>query len=131
MINNLNIKELRQEKGFSQTELAKRIGVSRQTIVNYEKGEVIPESKKELLYNILHNTPVDLVNEAAEDYTPTIKGYVQKISDIDEEIKLRTETIKLLKETEQDFSHELKMIELLKKQKNIIKSAEFNHKNEL
>lgn len=33
----LNIKELLKEIGFPQTELAKRIGVSRQTIVNYEK----------------------------------------------------------------------------------------------
>ena len=47
---NLNIKELRKKKGWSQDTLAKKLGVSRQTIVNYEKGEVIPESKKELLY---------------------------------------------------------------------------------
>lgn len=127
----LNIKELRKEIGFSQTELAKKIGVSRQTIVNYEKGDVIPETKKELLYNILQNNPVYFVNEEGEHYTPTMKGYVQKIEEIDEEIKIRTETIKILKDTDQDFSHELKMIDLLKKQKNVIKSAEFNHKNNL
>lgn len=127
----LNIKELRKEKGFSQTDLAKRIGVSRQTIVNYEKGEVIPETKKELLYNILQNKPVDFVNEEGEDYTPTMKSYVQKIEEIDEEIKIRKETIKILIDTDQDYSHEQKMIDLLKKQKNLYKSAEFNHKNNL
>jgi DNA-binding XRE family transcriptional regulator len=127
----LNIKELRKEKGFSQTDLAKKIGVSRQTIVNYEKGDVIPETKKELLYNILQNSPVHFVNEEGEEYIPNMKGYVQKIAEIDEEIRIRTETIQILTATEQDYSHEQKMIELLKKQKNLIKSAEFNHKNNL
>lgn len=127
----LNIKDLRKEKGYSQSELAKKIGVSRQTIVNYEKGEVIPETKKELLYNILHDTPVQFVNEKGDDYTPTTKGFVQKVIEIEEELKIRTETLAILKETGQDFTHELKMIELLKKQKNAIKSAEFNYKNDL
>lgn len=76
-----------------------------------KKGEVIPETKKELLYNILQNTPVYFVNEDGEDHTPTMKNYVQKIEEIDKEIKIRTETIKILKETNQDFSHELKMID--------------------
>jgi transcriptional regulator with XRE-family HTH domain len=127
----LNIKDLRNDKGFSQAELARRIGVSRQTIVNYEKGEVIPESKKELLYNILLDIPVLFVNEKGEEYTPTMKGYTNKVSEIEEEIKIRIETIKILKNQNKDFSHEINMIELLKKQINLIKSGEFNHKNDL
>jgi transcriptional regulator with XRE-family HTH domain len=127
----LNIKDLRNEKGFSQSELARRIGVSRQTIVNYEKGEVIPESKKELLYNILLDIPVLFVNKKGEEYTPTLKGYTNKVSEIEEEIKIRLGTIKILKNQNKDFSHEINMIELLKKQINLIKSAEFNHKNDL
>jgi transcriptional regulator with XRE-family HTH domain len=131
-MNNLNIKELRKEKGFSQVELAKKIGVSRQTIINYEKGEVIPESKKELLSNILQKESVDFVNEKGEYYTPTISsGYAKKILEIEEEIKIRTETIKILKDGKQDFSHQLKIIELLKTQISIIKEAEYNHKNDL
>lgn len=127
----LNIKELRNERGFSQAELAKRIGVSRQTIINYEKGEVIPESKKELLYNILHDITTDYVNEKVENYTILPSGYAKRINEIEEEIKVRTETIKILKEGKQDFSHQSKIIELLKTQINIIKQAEHNHKNDL
>ncbi|WP_281321986.1 helix-turn-helix transcriptional regulator [Flavobacterium aestivum] len=127
----LNIKELRKKKGYSQTELAGKIGVSRQTIVNYEKGEVIPESKKELLYNILQSENVDFVNEEREQYKPTTTGYGKKILEIEEEIKVRMDTIKLLKDQKQDYSHQLKIIELLKTQISIIKSAEHNHKNNL
>ncbi|MDG5786225.1 helix-turn-helix transcriptional regulator [Evansella sp. AB-P1] len=36
------IKELRARHGFSQTELAKRVGVTRQTIGFIEKGEFSP-----------------------------------------------------------------------------------------
>lgn len=130
-MNDLNIKELRKEKGFSQTELAKKIGVSRQTIINYEKGEVIPESKKEILYNILQNKTIDFVNENAEHYTKPPSGYTKKILEIEEEIKVRMETIKILKDKKQDHSHQLKIIELLKTQISIIKEAEYNHKNDL
>jgi len=130
-MNELNIKELRKENGFSQEQLAKKLGVSRQTIVNYEKGEVIPESKKELLYNILQNKDVNFVQEKGEHYTLTISGYAKKILEIEEEIRIRTETIKILKDGKQDFSHQLKIIELLKTQISIIKEAEYNHKNNL
>ena len=34
----LRIKQLRQEKGLKQEELAKEFGIAQQTISNYEKG---------------------------------------------------------------------------------------------
>lgn len=76
---NLNIKELRKKKGWSQDTLAKKLGVSRQTIVNYEKGEVIPESKKELLYNILQDATENIVQESSIDYQ-ILPGYISFIS---------------------------------------------------
>ena len=36
-----NIKQLRQEKGLSQQELAKLVGVTRQTIISIEQGRYI------------------------------------------------------------------------------------------
>lgn len=36
------LREARVQKGFSQEELARMLGVSRQTIVNIEKGITIP-----------------------------------------------------------------------------------------
>jgi len=38
----VRIKELRQEKGLSQTQLAKEICVDQRTISNYEKGITEP-----------------------------------------------------------------------------------------
>lgn len=45
-----NIKELRQEKGFSQEELAKAVGVTRQTINALENARYNPSLL--LAYNI-------------------------------------------------------------------------------
>lgn len=36
------LKELRAERGYSQQELADRLGVSRQTIISIEKGRFDP-----------------------------------------------------------------------------------------
>lgn len=53
------IKELRQKAGISQVELAKRIGVSKQTLYKYENNIItnIPSDKIELLSNVLNTTP--------------------------------------------------------------------------
>jgi putative transcriptional regulator len=37
-----DIKELRQTRGITQEELAKAVGVSRQTVVAMEKGNYVP-----------------------------------------------------------------------------------------
>ena len=39
-----NIKKLRKEKGITQEELAKRIGVSRQTVNALEAGKYVPST---------------------------------------------------------------------------------------
>ena len=53
------IKRLREQKGFSQVELADKIGVSKQTLYKYEKGIVtnIPSDKIEALAKVLGTTP--------------------------------------------------------------------------
>lgn len=40
-----NLKQLRADKGWSQAELAKEAGVSRNTISSIETGEFIPSAK--------------------------------------------------------------------------------------
>jgi putative transcriptional regulator len=37
-----SIREIRQEKGITQEELASAVGVSRQTIISIEKGNYVP-----------------------------------------------------------------------------------------
>ncbi|MDO4517355.1 MAG: helix-turn-helix transcriptional regulator [Bacillota bacterium] len=44
-----NLKEARNEKGLSQGELAKLVGVSRQTISSIETGQFSPTAKLALL----------------------------------------------------------------------------------
>ena len=44
-----NLKALRNQKGFSQEELASLVGTTRQTIIAIEKGSFNPSSKLALL----------------------------------------------------------------------------------
>ena len=44
-----NLKTHRQQKGFSQEELAKTVGTTRQTIISIEKNQFNPSAKLALL----------------------------------------------------------------------------------
>lgn len=66
-MNYLQIKELREEAGMSQTDLADKIGVSLRTMQNYEKGGNIREDKLQLLHKILvekENVLIDITSNA-------------------------------------------------------------------
>ena len=52
-----NLKFLRTQKGISQEEFAKRLGVSSRTVQNWECGKKIPDSKREILAKIAGQTP--------------------------------------------------------------------------
>lgn len=49
----LDIKQRREALGLTQKELGDRIGASRETIINYEKGKPIPKSKSDILNRVL------------------------------------------------------------------------------
>lgn len=42
----MNIKELRRKKGYSQFQLAKKVGVSQQTVAKWESGKSTPTFNK-------------------------------------------------------------------------------------
>lgn len=44
-----NLKEIRRQKGLSQTELAEMVGVSRNTISSIETGQFSPTAKLALI----------------------------------------------------------------------------------
>ncbi|MBR2870737.1 MAG: helix-turn-helix transcriptional regulator [Clostridia bacterium] len=44
-----NLKTYRQQKGFSQEELAKTVGTTRQTIISIDKNQFNPSAKLALL----------------------------------------------------------------------------------
>ena len=102
---NIDIRLIRQKLGISQEELGKMIGVSRNTIANYEKGGVIPESKHDLLLKLMNSDTakfiqtylidgVDLSNEAGMTKTEittaladaTIVEYRKLLKEKDNEI---------------------------------------------
>ena len=49
-----DLKKFREDKGFTQSEIAEFVGVSLRTIQNYESGGVIPQSKYEILHRLFN-----------------------------------------------------------------------------
>ncbi len=78
----MNLKFLRVKSGFSQEELAEKIGVSRQTVAKWENGETLPDVVKcaELshIYGVsldaMVNCPLD--ESMDEEETPADGKYV-------------------------------------------------------
>ena len=58
-----NIKNARTAAGISQTDLAKKVGVSKQTLYKYETGIItnVPSDKIEEMSSVLHVTPARLM----------------------------------------------------------------------
>lgn len=46
----MNLKKLRKEKGWTQTDLANRLGVTLRTVQNYEKKEIPKMAKLAIKY---------------------------------------------------------------------------------
>ncbi|PDS21861.1 LexA family transcriptional regulator [Flavobacterium branchiophilum] len=73
-MNALEIKKIRKELGLTQADFAEKIGVSRDTIINYEKGAPIPSSKIKMLNNLLLTKPhkENALTESSSDLIPLI-----------------------------------------------------------
>ncbi|MDO5972057.1 helix-turn-helix domain-containing protein [Flavivirga aquimarina] len=75
----LNIKKEREKLNMTQKELAKLLGVTRKTIVNYEGGSNIPKSKEKLFTNLLRNyTQPKIEHEVSNPPRPDYKKMGQK-----------------------------------------------------
>ena len=51
--------ELRKNKGLSQEELAEQLGVSRQAVSNWERGETLPDTKQLIALSNIYDVSVD------------------------------------------------------------------------
>lgn len=67
----LRLKRLRKRKKLSQTELAKKIGVTKSTIYRYESNTLSPSLDKAILLAQILDTTLDYL--AGLDKIPTIK----------------------------------------------------------
>lgn len=62
-----NIKKERNNKNLTQSQLAERIGVSKQTICDWEKGRSIPNYMKLKLLSKILEKPIDYLLEQEVD----------------------------------------------------------------
>lgn len=96
-MHNIDVKSIRKRLRMSQDELAKLIGVSRNTIGNYEKGGVIPESKRELLLKFMNRDVavekilgvITTTGDSNISNTGTIKGGASTSTTNDSELNNR------------------------------------------
>jgi len=81
------ITELRKNKGWSQTELAKQINISKEAVGKYERNEAVPSVETAKKIADAFNVTLDyLVNEtAAPSFDKTTVSRMQKIESLDEE----------------------------------------------
>lgn len=63
----MRIKTIREEKGISQTELAKRMGLERTVLSRYENGKLFPNSKLIEKFALVLNVNIQSL---FEDYKP-------------------------------------------------------------
>ena len=82
-MNAKEVKEIRKELNLSQEEFAKLIGVSKNTVYNYENGSTIPASKVAILLQLKNKKGLVLNEPPAIHETPMDK----KIAENEEKIK--------------------------------------------
>lgn len=62
------IYNLRQEKGWSQDELAEKLSVSRQSVSKWESGKTLPDSDKIILLSGLFSVTADFLLKDSEEF---------------------------------------------------------------
>ncbi|MCQ2387889.1 MAG: helix-turn-helix domain-containing protein [Clostridia bacterium] len=62
------IRELRQEKGLTQNELAQILGVNQTAIGKYERGELEPDIEKLKVLSNFFDVTVDYILELEDDF---------------------------------------------------------------
>ena len=119
-MSNIDVKKIREELNLTQQAFANRLGIDRRTVVNWERGNKIPESKIKLFELLLEGknnivnegiVPViktenvilpstDLTREIMElkDHIATLKNFLDEKSTISEFYKV--ENLKLKEEIE-------------------------------
>lgn len=121
----LDIKKIRKQLGLNQEEMGKLLGLSRHTVINYEKGQPIPESKFEMIESILakevykfeqktgKNVQVTTKSNSFAVHEPTI-DYSKKNHSLDELINEVHAFKDILELRQQEIMEYVKIINKLK-----------------
>ena len=64
---NKTIRQLRDERGWSQFELAVKIGVTPQTVLNWEHGRREPKASQFKLLGLVFGVPLEQIDLAESD----------------------------------------------------------------
>lgn len=92
-----NIARLRKEFNMSQTELAEKIGVQKQSISNIERGTRYPTFETlEKFANIFHATPMQLFGTPKEVALADTPAILDRIDAYDERIRTLFELSKIM-----------------------------------
>lgn len=120
-MNNLDVRELREKLGLKQQEFADLIGVSRNTVINYEKGMPIPDSKSTILRR-LKLEGIGTQKQPNKESDPFTESLVEKLFN-SESFTVRIQNIidvktnAIIKEAEKAFlrSEQIDMVRLVNK----------------
>ncbi len=83
-----NIARLRKEMGISQTELAEKIGVQKQTISNIERGIRYPTFETlEKFVDVFHATPIQLFGSPKEIAVSETTAILDRIDEYDQKVQ--------------------------------------------
>lgn len=72
------LRNLRREKGWSQEELADRIGVSRQALSKWESGQSVPELEKLVVLSELYGVSLDSMVKGTEEGKSEPRGEIHR-----------------------------------------------------
>ncbi|QYS89093.1 helix-turn-helix domain-containing protein [Flavobacterium davisii] len=98
------LKENRKKYGLTQSDLGKLLGVAKRTIINYEKGEIIPDTKSELLHNIFSKLKAENSNSISKvNFEENEKNNFLK-----EKIEMLSEQVNILKDSNKELKEQLK-----------------------
>lgn len=93
-MNDLDIIKIREELGVTQKEFAELIGVDRRTVINYEQGKMIPQSKKKLLELLLQGKRTESVSLHSSNTENNCKEQTENLNREILELKDHIKTLK-------------------------------------
>jgi DNA-binding XRE family transcriptional regulator len=71
-MNGIELRENRIKHGLTQEKLGELLGVSKRTVINYEQGEVIPNTKSEILHRVFSGSQTVELKEKDDELTSLI-----------------------------------------------------------
>lgn len=92
-----NVARLRKEFGLSQTELAEKVGIKKQSVSNMERGVRYPTFETlEKFVNVFHATPMQLFGTPKEVALSDTPAMLDRIDAYDERIRTLFELSKIM-----------------------------------